>query len=75
VLGAGTKSRTGAGDSDDWDFFDSWQVFGKRTVGNCAGEGVPPKLIGEAILIERSEAASGLLYWDGQKFRWYQQGD
>jgi len=75
VLGAGTKTRVGGSDTDDWDFFDSWQVYGKRTVLQGVGEGKPPKLIGEAILIERTESASGLIYWDGKKFRWYQQGD
>jgi hypothetical protein len=75
VLGAGTKARAGAGAIDDWDFFDSWQVYGKRTVLRGAGEGRPPKLIGEAILVERTESASGLVYWDGRQFRWYQQGE
>jgi len=75
VLGAGTKARAGGGETDDWDFFDSWQVYGKRPVLRGVGEGKPPKLIGEAILVERTESASGLLYWDGKQFRWYQQGD
>jgi hypothetical protein len=76
MIGAGTKSRAGGGVSDNWDFFDGWQVYGKRTVSQGVGEGrKPPRLIGEAILIEKSESASGLLYWDGNQFRWYQQGD
>ena len=75
VLGAGRKARAGGGETDDWGFFDAWQVYGKRTVLQGAGEGKPPKLIGEAILIEKTESASGLLYWDGRQFRWYQQGD
>lgn len=75
MIGAGTKSRAGGAVSDDWEFFDAWQVYGKRTVSKGAGEGKPPRLIGEAILIEKTESASGLLYWDGKQFRWYQQGD
>jgi hypothetical protein len=75
IVGAGMKSRTGGGDSDDWSFFDSWQVYGKRNVLQGAGDGKPPRLVGEAILIEKTESASGLLYWDGKQFRWYQQGD
>ena len=75
IIGAGTLSRAGGAESDDWDFFDAWQVYGKRSVARGVGEGPPPRLIGEAILIERSEAASGLLYWNGSRFRWYQQGD
>lgn len=75
ILGAGRKSEAGASESDNWNFFDAWQVYGKRRVGQGVGDGVPPKLIGEAMLIEKSEAASGIIYWDGKRFRWYQQGD
>jgi hypothetical protein len=75
MIGAGTKSQTGGGDSDDWSFFDAWQVYDKRVIRQGADKNKPPKLIGEAILIEHSESASGLLYWDGKRFRWYQQGD
>jgi hypothetical protein len=76
MIGAGTKSRAGGEVSDNWDFFDAWQVYGKRTVSKGVGEGSkPPRLIGEAILIEKTESASGLLYWDSKQFRWYQQGD
>lgn len=74
VIGAGRKSLASSG-HDDWDFFDAWHVYGKRPVGRGVGEGRPPKLRGEALLIESSEASSGLLYWDGKQFRWYQQGD
>lgn len=75
MVGAGTKSRAGAAEYDDWEFFDAWQVYGKRAVSQGVGEGKPPRLIGEGILIEKTESASGLLYWDGKEFRWYQQGD
>jgi hypothetical protein len=75
MIGPGTKARVGAIDSDDWTFFDAWQVYGRRAALRGASEGKPPKLIGEAILIEKTESASGLLYWDGRQFRWYQQGD
>jgi len=56
-------------------FFDAWQVYAKSSVQQGVGEGPPPKLVGEAILLEKTEAASGLLYWDGNRFLWYQQGD
>jgi hypothetical protein len=32
IIGAGKKSRVGSGDSDDWDFFDAWQVYDKGIV-------------------------------------------
>jgi hypothetical protein len=72
VLGAGTKF-TNAGDDFAW--MDAWSVYGKRPVERGADEGPPPKLIAEAILVEKSESASALIYWDGKTFRWYQQGD
>lgn len=75
TIGAGTKSRVGEEDSDNWDFFDAWQVYSKQAVARGVGEGKPPKLTGEAILIEKTESASGLLYWNGKQFRWYQQSD
>jgi len=55
--------------------FDAWHVHPKSSVGRGVGEGPPPKLVGEAILVEKAEAWSGLLYWDGNRFLWYQQGD
>jgi hypothetical protein len=32
-------------------------------------------LKGEAILVVKLESSSGLIYWDGKKYQWYQQGD
>jgi len=55
--------------------FDAWMVFPKGPVEKGVGEGSPPKLLGDAISIIWSESASALLYWDGRKFSWYQQGD
>lgn len=28
-----------------------------------------------SVLVEKTEAASGLIYWDSRQFRWHQQGD
>jgi hypothetical protein len=39
-----------------------------------AGRGVP-KLLGEAIWLEWGESGSGLVYWNGSKLAWQQQGD
>lgn len=75
TVGAGTRARAGGAVTDNWDFFDAWQVYGKRAVSRGASEGKPPKLIGEAILVEKTESASGLIYWNGKQFVWYQQGD
>jgi hypothetical protein len=58
----------------DFDF-DAWMVFPKGPVERGVDEGPPPKLFGDAISIIWSESASALLYWNGRKFSWYQQGD
>jgi len=71
VLGAGSKFVW----DDDLSWMNAWQVYGKRSVEQGVGEGPPPKLLGEAILAERQESASGLIYWNGKRFVWYQQGD
>jgi hypothetical protein len=55
--------------------FDAWMVFEKGPVQRGVGEGPPPKLQGDGISIIWSESASAILYWEGTRFRWYQQGD
>jgi hypothetical protein len=52
-----------------------WSVYPRKLIEQGVGEGAPPKLLGEAIFIDASESASGILYWTGKEFRWYQQGD
>lgn len=75
IIGAGVKYAVSGGDADDWSFFDHWEVYKKAIVAQGATESTPPMLIGDGILIEKTEAATGLLYWSGSRFRWYQQGD
>ena len=70
ILGAGSKFKWG----DDFKF-DAWQMYGKRRVERGVGEGPPPRLIGEAIMVEWKEKASGVIYWNGALFVWYQQAD
>jgi len=54
---------------------DSSQVYAKRPVERGVESDPPPHLIGEAIPIRKRESASGLIYWTGKRFVWYQQGD
>jgi hypothetical protein len=54
--------------------FDHWVVYPRQRVEQGAEEGEPPTLRGEAVLILISESGSGLIYWDGLEFQWYQQG-
>ena len=55
--------------------FDAWHVFPKGHVQRGVEAGAPPVLVGEALILEWSESASGLVYWNGTSYRWYQQGD
>ena len=71
ILGAG---RTFNG-QDNLDWMDRWSIYPRGPVEEGVQAGPPPKLKGTAILAEKSESASGLIYWTGQKYAWYQQGD
>jgi len=55
--------------------FASWRLHPKSVkVPRGAGMGTPPILKGDALLLEW-ESASAVVYWDGARFVWYQQGD
>ena len=60
---AGAGHRMSSGD-DNFDWMDSWHV---------APNSVRRK--GEAIVAEKNSFASGLIYWDGREYKWFQQGD
>jgi hypothetical protein len=69
VLGAGTAIGNGG---DDFEWMDSWETYSKDRMAN--GTSVP-KLRGDALLVSKSEAASALIYWNGKRYVWLQQGD
>ena len=73
VAAAGKGTLLGAGVAfNEWRDLDfsRWAAYEKRP----AGRGVP-HLLGEAIWLEWGESGSGLVYWNGRKFIWQQQGD
>jgi hypothetical protein len=72
VLGAGNDNSAGG---DDFTWMDTWTVFDRGRVMQGAGTDRPPVLKGDALLVAKSEAASAILYWTGDRYRWYQQGD
>ena len=72
ILGAGIGIGNG-GDNFEW--MDSWQVYSKKRASHAAGDGSVPNLSGDALLVEKSEAASALIYWNGKRYVWSQQGD
>jgi hypothetical protein len=69
VLGAGTAIGNGG---DDFEWMDSWEIYSKDRI---ASETSVPKLRGDALLVSKSEAASALIYWNGKRYVWLQQGD
>ena len=70
VLGAGIRFN-GMRNLD----FSSWRVHKRGVrVARGAGQGRPPVLRGDALELEW-ESASAIVYWNGTKFIWYQQGD
>jgi hypothetical protein len=72
ILGAGIRTGNGG---DDFKWMDSWQVYSKTRAVHASGETSVPRLRGDALLIEKSEAASALIYWNGKRYAWLQQGD
>jgi hypothetical protein len=70
---AGAGKDYGDGDSLDW--MDAWYVEPKGKAAQGASDRPPPKLRGDALLAIRTKSGSGLIYWDGKQFCWYQQGD
>jgi hypothetical protein len=71
-LGAGTPFGN---EGDDFRWMDLWHVYVKGKVSENVWKGPPPSLVGDALHVEKDESASGIIYYDGSSFRWYQQGD
>jgi hypothetical protein len=69
ILGAGTAIGNGG---DDFEWMDSWEIYSK---GRAPSGPSVPKLRGDALLVSKSEAASALIYWNGKRYAWLQQGD
>jgi hypothetical protein len=72
ILGAGVGIGNGG---DDFEWMDSWQVYSKGHAAREADETNVPHLRADALLVGKSEAASALIYWNGKRYVWLQQGD
>ena len=71
-IGAGTEVGNG-GDNFDW--MDIWDVTPKATAARKVGKAAAALLKGDALHVEKSESASALVYWNGKRYVWRQQGD
>ncbi|HET6887521.1 MAG TPA: hypothetical protein VFH87_06310 [Candidatus Udaeobacter sp.] len=69
VLAAGTAIGNGG---DDFEWVDSWEIYSRDRMDS--GTSVA-KLRGDALVVSKSEAASALIYWNGKRYVWLQQGD
>ena len=72
ILGGGIGIGNGG---DDFEWMDSWQVYAKTCAAHATGKTSVPHLRGDALLVEKTEAASALIYWNGKRYVWAQQGD
>lgn len=72
MLGAGRKFGNGG---DDFRWMDAWHLYPKAPVQRGADETAPPRLRGDALMVIKTESASGLIFWNGKGYGWYQQGD
>jgi hypothetical protein len=72
ILGAGTAIGNGG---DDFNWMDMWQVYAKNRAAHAASETSVLRLHGDALLVSKTEAANALIYWNGKRYVWFQQGD
>ncbi len=73
VIGAGQALPTRPG--DDYGWVEAWEVYCCNQPEIGVGESRKIKLRSEAILVRKLESSSGIIYWDGKNYQWYQQGD
>lgn len=71
-IGAGTEVGNG-GDNFDW--MDIWNVTPKAPAARKVGKTAALALKGDALHVEKSESASALIYWNGRRYVWRQEGD
>ena len=72
VLGADRHFGNG---SDDFSWMNAWHVYPRGPVPPGPDEAGPPRLIGDGLMVLKTESASAIIYWTGTGYAWYQQGD
>lgn len=72
IIGAGTAFESVG---DDFAWMEAWYAYPQGKVSQGANEDSPPTLKGDALMLIKTESASGLAYWGGTHYKWYQQGD
>ena len=72
ILGAGVGIGNGG---DDFDWVIPGRFTPKRVPSTAQVKPAFPHLRGGALLVEKSESASALIYWNGERYLWSQQCD
>lgn len=73
VLGAGFTLGKGG---DDFAWLGEWRIYPQGPViQGPFNQTKPPHLVGDALYVAKQESASGLIYWSGSDYHWYQRGD
>lgn len=73
IIGAGTPFRDG---DDDFRWMGVWKVFPQDLALLDEGMDLPADAAArEGLFVEKPESASGVIYWNGQRYVWSQMGD
>lgn len=73
VIGAGVSVGSGG---DNYDWMDAWHVVARGPIEKGPhNDAPPPTLEGDALHVIQTEAASGLVFWTGSEYEWYQRAD
>ena len=72
IVGAGRAVGNGG---DDFSWLDAWSLHARNAVPPVTRGKNSPTLRGDALLVQKLEAAGALIYWDGAAYCWHQQGD
>jgi hypothetical protein len=80
ILGAGgiklrkaaTPDGSGPALIDNFDWVDAWHVVTKSPLKTTGWDIPVTQMVGEGIEVEKAEASSALIYWDGKQYRWLQ---
>ena len=78
IHGNGTAAAVGPGSpiaGEPGDDYSTWlkgiKLFRKGRVPKGTNPAEPPVLKGDALLVERNEGTSAIIYWNGEAYAWY----
>jgi len=71
IMGAGKYFAN----ADDYLAYDIWMVSEKLSGYKTNWEDNALNMVAEGIMVEKSMSASGMIYWNGKEFKWYQLTD